>query len=89
MPSDLPDLEEATNHLAPLKIPAQIAIYYPEKKQKLGWEVCNPRHAVSHRHLTIGLELCGYTSHSRGALQTARVAFYQHPYPMGQASPAY
>ncbi|KAI1155275.1 FAD/NAD(P)-binding domain-containing protein [Nemania diffusa] len=31
MPSDMPDLKEATNHLAPLDLPAQILMYYPEQ----------------------------------------------------------
>ncbi|KAI1350266.1 hypothetical protein F5Y01DRAFT_326639 [Xylaria sp. FL0043] len=31
MPSDMPDLKEATNHLAPLNLPAQILMYYPEQ----------------------------------------------------------
>ena len=39
MPSDMPDLKEATNHLAPLNLPAQIVIYYPERQDRLGWVV--------------------------------------------------
>ena len=36
MPSDMPDLKQATNHLAPLTLPAQIVIYYPERQDRLG-----------------------------------------------------
>ena len=39
MPSDMPDLKQATNHLAPLTLPAQIMIYYPERQDRLGWVV--------------------------------------------------
>ena len=39
MPSDMPDLKQATNHLAPLTLPAQIVIYYPERQDRLGWVV--------------------------------------------------
>ncbi|KAL4976937.1 FAD/NAD(P)-binding domain-containing protein [Aspergillus desertorum] len=35
-PSDMPDLKEATNHLAPLRLPAQIGLYYPGREGRLG-----------------------------------------------------
>ncbi|KAJ5124077.1 FAD/NAD(P)-binding domain-containing protein [Penicillium bovifimosum] len=35
-PSDMPDLKEATNHLAPLKLPAQIGLYFPNREGRLG-----------------------------------------------------
>ena len=38
-PSDMPDLKEATNHLAPLDLPAQIGLYYPGREGRLGVQV--------------------------------------------------
>lgn len=38
-PSDLPDLREATNHLAPLTLPAQICMYAPGIQGRVGVEV--------------------------------------------------
>lgn len=38
-PADLPDFKEATNHLAPLKLPAQIGLYFPGREGRLGVEV--------------------------------------------------
>lgn len=38
-PSDLPDFKEATNHLAPLNLPAQIGLYFPGREGRLGVEV--------------------------------------------------
>jgi hypothetical protein len=38
-PSDMPDLKEATNHLAPLKLPAQIGLYFPGREGRLGVQV--------------------------------------------------
>ncbi|KAF7502831.1 hypothetical protein GJ744_005010 [Endocarpon pusillum] len=35
-PSDVPDLKESTNHLAPLTLPAQIGLYYPGREGRLG-----------------------------------------------------
>ena len=35
----MPDLKEATNHLAPLKLPSQLAYYYGGKDERFGWEV--------------------------------------------------
>ncbi|PLN77494.1 FAD/NAD(P)-binding domain-containing protein [Aspergillus taichungensis] len=35
-PSDMPNLKEATNHLAPLDLPAQIGLYYPNREGRLG-----------------------------------------------------
>lgn len=40
-PSDVPDLREATNHLAPLTLPAQICMYFPGKEGRIGVEVCH------------------------------------------------
>ncbi|KAK6070459.1 early conidial development-2 [Seiridium cupressi] len=37
-PSDMPDLRESTNHLAPLTLPAQIVMYYPENKERVGFQ---------------------------------------------------
>lgn len=39
-PDDMPDLRAETNHLAPLTLPAQISMFYPESKHRLGFEVC-------------------------------------------------
>ncbi|KAJ5103127.1 Monooxygenase FAD-binding [Penicillium argentinense] len=41
LPSDLPDVREATNHLAPLNIPAQFRYYYAGKDDGFGFEVCD------------------------------------------------
>lgn len=38
-PSDMPDLKEATNHLAPLTLPAQIGLYFPGREGRLGVQV--------------------------------------------------
>ncbi|KAL8923178.1 MAG: hypothetical protein Q9208_004741 [Pyrenodesmia sp. 3 TL-2023] len=35
-PSDVPDLKESTNHLAPLTLPAQIGLYFPGREGRLG-----------------------------------------------------
>ncbi|KAL3417499.1 early conidial development-2 [Phlyctema vagabunda] len=37
-PSDMPDLREATNHLAPLTLPVQIAMFYPDRTDRVGFE---------------------------------------------------
>lgn len=39
MPSDLPDLRESTNHLLPLKLPGQLAIYLPGREDRWGFQV--------------------------------------------------
>lgn len=39
-PSDMPDLRASTNHLAPLKLPVQIAVYLPGRKDRVGFQVC-------------------------------------------------
>ncbi|KAJ5687567.1 hypothetical protein N7536_010186 [Penicillium majusculum] len=38
VPSDLPDLRESTNHLSPLKLPPQIAMYLPGRTDRVGFE---------------------------------------------------
>lgn len=35
----MPDLKEATNHLAPLSLPAQMAVHFPVMKTRVGFEV--------------------------------------------------
>ncbi|RYP90387.1 hypothetical protein DL770_003471 [Monosporascus sp. CRB-9-2] len=35
-PADMPDLKEATDHLAPLDLPAQIGLYFPGREGRLG-----------------------------------------------------
>lgn len=35
----MPDLKEATNHLAPLDLPAQITMFYPDRKDRVGFQV--------------------------------------------------
>ncbi|KAJ5188314.1 Monooxygenase FAD-binding [Penicillium cf. griseofulvum] len=40
LPSDLPDVREATNHLAPLTLPGQFRYYYGGKDQGYGFEDC-------------------------------------------------
>ncbi|KAL7911481.1 hypothetical protein GGI35DRAFT_442910 [Trichoderma velutinum] len=37
-PADMPDLKEATNHLAPLTLPAQMGLYFPGRPGRLGVE---------------------------------------------------
>ena len=39
VPSDLPDLRESTNHLSPLNLPPQIAMYLPGRTDRVGFEV--------------------------------------------------
>ena len=58
MPSDMPDLKEATDHLAPLNLPAQIVIYYPERQDRLGWVVGDTCHPL------IEISSCRRLSHS-------------------------
>ena len=36
----MPDLKESTNHLAPLTLPTQIGLYYPNQGGRLGVQVC-------------------------------------------------
>lgn len=50
MPSDMPDLREATDHMSPLKIPTQICLYPAESNVRVGWEVV--------------IHLRGYENHS-------------------------
>lgn len=51
MPSDLPDLKEATDHMSPLKLPTQICLYPAESKIRVGWEVTSfPRLPVKEEH---------------------------------------
>ncbi|KAJ9481870.1 hypothetical protein VN97_g11584 [Penicillium thymicola] len=38
VPSDLPDLRESTNHLSPLKLPYQIAMYLPGRTDRVGFQ---------------------------------------------------
>lgn len=38
-PDDMPDLREATNHLAPLTLPAQLAMYIPGREHRFGFQV--------------------------------------------------
>ena len=38
-PEDVPDLKEATDHLAPLNLPAQIGLYFPGREGRLGVQV--------------------------------------------------
>ncbi|PKK43459.1 hypothetical protein CI102_11825 [Trichoderma harzianum] len=40
MPSDMPDLRQATDHMSPLKIPTQICLYPAESNVRVGWEDC-------------------------------------------------
>lgn len=41
-PSDMPDLKAATNHLTPLKLPAQMCMYLPGIEGRIGYEVSLP-----------------------------------------------
>lgn len=38
-PDDMPDLKEATNHLTPLDLPAQITMFYPDRDDRVGFQV--------------------------------------------------
>ncbi len=38
-PGDMPDLRESTNHLAPLTLPAQLAMYIPGREHRFGFQV--------------------------------------------------
>lgn len=38
-PEDMPDFEQATSNLLPLKINAQINVHYPNTENRLGVEV--------------------------------------------------
>lgn len=40
-PADMPDLKESTNHLAPLTIPAQVAVHFNGTPGRVGFEVCS------------------------------------------------
>lgn len=39
LPSDMPDLRETTDHLLPLKLPGQLAIYLPGRDDRWGFQV--------------------------------------------------
>lgn len=49
MPSDMPDLKKATNHLAPLTLPGQIAYYFPDVPVAMGFTVCETSLDISTR----------------------------------------
>ncbi|RYP10537.1 hypothetical protein DL764_000590 [Monosporascus ibericus] len=38
VPSDLPGLRDSTNHLEPLKLPAQVAMYMPGRMDRVGFQ---------------------------------------------------
>lgn len=38
-PSDMPDLKASTNHLLPLDLPAQLAMYTPGREDRWGFQV--------------------------------------------------
>lgn len=40
-PADMSDLKESTNHLAPLTIPAQVAVHFNGTPGRVGFEVCS------------------------------------------------
>lgn len=43
LPSDMPDLEESTNHLAPLTLPAQLVWYHGYREGKFGIQDSSPQ----------------------------------------------
>lgn len=50
-PSDMPDLRDSTNHLAPLKMPAQLSMYMPGREDRWGFQVESL--SFDHTHMVI------------------------------------